>query len=185
MKQTFDTTLFRTNTDSVNKDINVVYRFIFEDSGDYTTIREKRNGNGIVFNPSFALIINDNSRGRNIYLPGNRYYAFITLLEKSIKLIRENLYTIFPNIGKIEFEIDSRVLERFQTEQAIFSGGIKMVPAVWSNSTDECFPGIMIMYKESSVILPLEDTLPLMEMLRHFDPMTYALTSLRFFGKME
>ena len=106
-------------------------------------------------------------------------------MSKAIKLVSENLFEIFPNISKTEFEADERVLERFQTEKALSVAGMTAMPATWVNAQSECFPAIKIESKHGCVTIPLEDAIPLEAMLNGFDPIVYSLTMLHFFGKLD
>lgn len=181
---TIDTHIYKGTRESINKNLLVSYHYMFEAEGDFQTIKEKRNG-GYVINPSFGISVSEGFDRPRIFIPGNKYYSFVTLLDKAISLVSENLFTIFPDVNKIEFEVDSRVLERFQTEKALSTAGMTAVPAVWSNEVNECFPGIRINTKQGSVIIPLEDAIPMVDMLKHFDPIVYSISMLRFFGKIE
>ena len=100
-------------------------------------------------------------------------------------MISDNLYEIFPDVNKLEFEADSRVLERFQTEKALSVLGMTAIPTVWVDETSLCYPGIRINTKNGFVSIPLEDAIPIMEMFKRFDPICYAINMLKFFGKWE
>lgn len=182
---TADTIIYKGNKDSINPDINITYHYKFEPSGKFQTIKENKNNTGYVIYPSFAISVSEGFGKSYLFIPGNKYYSFVTLLDKAINLISENLFTIFPNVNNIEFEVDSRVLERFQTEKALTTAGMTAKPAVWSNSMNSCSPGIRIDSMNGHAIIPLEDAIPLVEMLKHFDPIVYSISMLRFFGKME
>ncbi len=180
----YDTQLYKGSKESVNPGLMVTYLYDFEVGGNFPTIKEKRNGSYSI-NPSFGISISEGFDKPRIFIPGIRYYAFSTLFEKAIKLISENLFTIFPNVNKIEFEIDSRALERFQTEKALTTAGMSAYPAVWSDETNACYPGIRINTKQGYVTIPLEDAIPLSEMFKRFDPILYSINMLRFFGKID
>ena len=182
---TIDTHIFKGTRDSINKNMLVTYHYTFEETGDFQTIKQKRNSEDYVINPSYRLSISEGFNKPFIYIQGYKYYSFVSLLEKAIKLVSENLFIIFPDVNKIEFETDSRVLERFQTEKALSTAGMTAVPAVWVNEVNECYPGIQINSKNGYVTIPLEDAIPLVEMLKHFDPIIYSISMLRFFGKFE
>lgn len=184
-KMIIDTYIYKGTRESINKNLSVVYNYKFEQNGTFQTIKENRNNTGYIIYPSYAISISEGMGKQRIFIPGNRYYAFTTLLDKAIKLISENLFTIFPNVNKVEFETDSRALERFQNEKALMTAGMTAVPAVWPNEVNECFPGIQISSTNGAVIIPLEDAIPLVEMLKHFDPIVYSVSMLRFFGKIE
>lgn len=179
-----DTPLFRGTQESVNKNLIVSYVYMFQPSGQFQTVKEHPNGK-ITINPSFGISISEGFDKPRIFIPGGKYYSFLTLFDKTITLISENLYEIFPNVNKIEFEIDSRVLERFQTEKAMTTAGMTAVPAVWVDETNSCYPGIRINTSSGSVIIPLEDAIPIKEMFKRFDPILYSINMLRFFGRME
>lgn len=180
----YDTQLYKGSKESVNPQMLVTYIYDFQMDGNFPTIKEKRNG-GYTINPSFGISISEGFDKPRIFIPGIRYFAFSTLFDKAIKLVSENLFTIFPNVNKIEFEIDSRALERFQTEKALASAGMSAYPAVWCDETNACYPGIRINTKQGSVIIPLEDAIPLNELFKRFDPICYSISMLRFFGKID
>lgn len=168
----------------VNKDLRVSYVYNFEASGKFQTVIQKQNGDISIY-PSFGISISEGYDKGRLYLPANRYYPFTSLLKKSIKIISDNLYEIFPNINKIEFEVDSRVLERFQTEQAVNTNGMTMVPSVWVDSTSTCYPGIRISTNNCTITIPLEDAIPISKMLSSFEPHSYGISMLRILGKIE
>lgn len=176
-----DSTLFK---GFVNKDLRVVYSYNFEPTGQFQTIIQKDNGN-VVIRPSFGISISEGFDKSRLFIPANKYYPFVSLLRKTIKLISDNLFEIFPNINNIEFEIDSRVLERFQTEQAMATSGMTMVPTVWVDQTSACFPGIKVTSMNGSVDIPLEDAIPISEMLKSFEPNIFGLSILRIIGKID
>lgn len=179
-----DTPLFRGTQESVNKNLLVSYVYMFEPTGQFQTVKERSNGN-ITINPSFGISISEGFDKPRIFIPGSKYHAFLTLLTKVTTLVSENLYEIFPNINKIEFEIDSRVLERFQTEKALTTAGMTAIPAVWVDETSSCYPGIRINTSNGYVTIPFEDAIPMCEMFKSFDPIVYSINMLRFFGRME
>lgn len=168
----------------VNKELRVTYNYNFEPSGQYQTIVQRDNGN-VKINPGFGISISEGYEKSRIYLPANKYYSFTTLLHKSVKLISDNLYEIFPNINKMEFETDSRVLERFQTEQALSTHDITMIPAVWTDETGACYAGLRVNMVNGTVTIPLEDAIPLSAMLKSFEPNIFGLSILRIIGKID
>ncbi len=182
---TIDTFIYRASKDSINPNLTVTFNYKFEPTGPYQTIKENNRKTGYIINPSYAISISEGRGKQYIFIPGNKYYAFTSLLDKAIKLISENLFTIFPNVNKLEFEIDSRALERFQTEKAMSTTGLTAVPAVWPNEVNECFPGVKVSSIHGAVIIPLEDAIPIVETLKHFDPLLCSINMLRFFGKIE
>ena len=182
---TVDTYIYKASKDSINPNLSVAFNYKFEPSGPFQTIKENSRKTGYIINPSYAISVSEGKDRSRIFIPGNKYYSFTSLVDKAIKLISENLFTIFPNINKLEFEIDSRALERFQTEKAMATAGMTAVPAVWGNEVNECYPGIKISSLHGTVTIPLEDAIPMVETLKHFDPIVYCINSLWFFGKIE
>ena len=182
---TYDTQIYRgSKMGSVNPELLITYVYQFESNPDnFPTVRLKRNG-GLVINPSFAITVSEGFDKNRIFLPGVKYYSFVSLLDKAVTKIQENLFTLFPNITSTEFEVDSRALEIFQTEKAFTTAGMTAVPAVWTNAASECFPGVKITSMNGMVTIPLEDAIPIVEMLKHFDPIVYSVSMLEFFGEM-
>lgn len=182
---TYDTVLYRgSKMGSVNPDLIVTYTYQYEENPDnFPTVRIKRNG-GLIINPSFGVTVSEGYEKNRVFIPGMRYFSFVSLLEKSVPTIQENLFKLFPNINSTEFEIDSRALEIFQTEKAFTTAGMTAVPAVWTNATSECFPGVKVSSKSGTVTIPLEDAIPITEMFKRFDPIVYAVSMLEFFGKI-
>lgn len=168
----------------INSDLRCSFIYQFEQDGQFQTIKTRPSGN-VGISPSFGISISEGYDKNRIYMPAARYYPFATLLDKTVKLVSENLYEIFPDVNNTEFEIDSRALERFQTEKAMSTAGFTMVPAVWVNETSQCFPGIRISQQNGFVVVPLEDAIPMSKMFLSFDPHNYALSMLRILGKIE
>ena len=179
-KMTYDTRIFRASKDACNPNLNVTYIYEYKTDENYPTVKAKRNG-GYIIDPSFSISISEGFDKNRIYIPGNKYFAFISIFRKAIDIVKDNLYTIFPDVNKTEFEIDSRALERFQTEKALMVGGITACPAVYSNETNECFPGIRVTSQYGEIIVALEDTMQLIELFKVFDPIAYSVTMLHFF----
>ena len=178
-----ETILFRGTAESANKNMTISYVYDFETDGKYATIKQRPNS--ISIHHSFGISISEGFEKPRIFIPGVKYYHFLTLLDKSVTLISDNLYEIFPDVNKLEFEADSRVLERFQTEKALSVLGMTAIPTVWVDETSLCYPGIRINTKSGFVSIPLEDAIPIMEMFKRFDPICYAINMLKFFGKWE
>jgi hypothetical protein len=181
----YDTQLYRgTKEGSINPELLISYIYRWEDNpDDFPTLRLRKNG-GLSINPSFSISISEGFDKPRIFLPGVKYYAFVSLLDKAVTNIQENLFKLFPNISSTEFEVDSRALEIFQTEKAFTTAGMTAVPAVWTNATSECFPGVKITSKNGYVTIPLEDAIPIVLMLKNFDPIVYSISMLEFFGEM-
>jgi hypothetical protein len=167
----------------VNKNLTCVYVFQFEESGQYQTIRTRQNGN-IVINPCYGISISEGYEKNRIYLPANKYAPFVSLLEKTTKLVQENLYEIFPDINNTEFEVDNRVLQRFQTEKAMTTAGITMSPSIWVDEYSQTYPGIRV-NGSGFVTVPLEDAISLLTKMKSFDPDNMMMSMLRMIGKIE
>lgn len=176
-----DTVLYR---GFVNKNLMCVYNYNFEPNGQFQTIKTKQSG-ALLINPSFSITITEGHDKNRVFLPANRYYPFASLFNKTIKTVSENLFDIFPDLNNMEFEIDSRTLERFQTEKAMQTADITMMPAVWVNDTNQCFPAIKVSMTSSHCIIPLEDAIPMSKMLSSFEPHTFGLSMLRIIGKID
>lgn len=167
----------------INKSLRVGFHYKFEPSGEYQTVSQK-NGN-ISIRPSFGISISEGFEKPNIFIPSNKYYPLSSLLKKSLRKISDNLYEIFPDINKIEFEIDSKTLERFQTEKAMSTADMTIYPAVWVDETSSCYPAIRITTTKGNVVVPLEDAMAISEMFKAFEPMSYGLSILRIIGKVD
>ena len=96
-------------------------------------------------------------------------------------MISENLYDIFPDVSKLEFEVDPKTLQIYQTEKAMSTGGITIVPAVWVDNTQQCFPAIKVttLKYPTGITIPLEDAIAMNKMFNTFDPHTYSMILLQ------
>lgn len=178
----YDTILFKASRDACNKDLRVNYIYQYNPTGsEYPTARAKRNSVGFIIDPSFSISISEGFEKNRMFIPGNRYFAFISLFRKAVDLVSENLFKIFPNVSKTEFESDSRVLERFQNEKALAVCGMTAMPTVYTDDQDCCYPGIKFTSLNGMVNIALEDALQLKEVFEHFDPICYSATMLHFF----
>ena len=166
---------------SVDKDLRISFRYKFSD-GEYATVKET---NGFVWiNPTYAIVIS-RSFEDSIYINDRKYYSFAVLLEKTIKLISDSLYDLFPDINDIEFGIDSKMLDIFRVEKAMNTNGITMLPTVWSDNTSKCYPGIEILTDSRAFRLPLEDAIAMSKLFSVFDPSSMGVNLLRLIGKIE
>lgn len=169
-------------TGSVDRNIRVTFVYDFHGENEpYQTIHE---GQRISIRPSYGIRLSK-SFDDKIYISGSRYFQFVSLLNQTVRLISDHLYELFPNVNRTEFEIDNMTLQRFQTERALSSGGIVMVPCVWVNPTSECFPAVRISNINSEFVLPLDDAIAINQMFSTFDPLTFGLMLLRILGKIE
>ncbi len=170
---------------SVDKNLSVTYAYTYTDVGDFQTVTQRDNGSVTII-PSYGINISRGFNQEHIYITSNQYYVFTSLLLKTVKMISDHLYEIFPNVGKVEFEIDTKTLERFQIEKAIAADGITMIPTVWVDETNQCFPGIQInTLKLGTIKIPLQDAIPMSLMFKSFDPLATSLTMLRICGKID
>lgn len=170
---------------SVDDKLSVTYVYRFEESGDFQTIKERENGTVTIL-PSFGITISNGFGKDSAYITSGMYHSFVSLLEKGVKLVSDHLYEIFPNIGSIEFEIDSKTLERFQTEKALSTTGMTIIPCVFVDETNQCFPGIQLnTLKFGSIKIPLQDAIAISKMFETFDPHMFGLSILRICGKIS
>lgn len=183
-KMTYDTQLYKATKYSINQEFMITYQYTFEQNGDFPTVKRKRNG-GYIINPSFAISLSEGFDRNRLFLPGIYYYPFTSLLEKTVKLTSENLFTLFPDVSRTEFEIDPKALERFQTEKALTTVGMTGSPCTWVNKVNETFPAVRVSCKYGYITIPLEDAISIVELLKGFDPIAYSISMLRFFGKFE
>lgn len=166
----------------VNKELKVEYVLQYESGGQYQTVRKRENG-GYLIRPAFGLSISEGFEKSRVFIPSNKYYHAISLLQKINKIVAENIFEIFPNSGsKTEFSIDSKMLDRYQTEKALSVSDMSVYPCIYANETNECFPAIQLNTSKSSVRIPFDDSLAIEKMFSTFDPHIYGsslLTMLR------
>lgn len=126
---------------------------------------------------SYALCIKAGYKDRSgIFITDKQFGSFRVLLKNSIKLISENLYDLFPNIGSPEFEISTKALERFKMEKVQSSMNITIVPTVYVSTTQETFPGLCIDDgRGGTAVLPLEDAVSMHETLKSLDPINLSM----------
>ena len=183
----FSMTIF---SGSVNKDFHVTYgyRFMFNShDAKYPTVKETDKGT-IVINQSYSLSLFESYNGGGLFIPGKDWERFCSLLEKTVKLISENLYDLYPNVDSHELDIDHRTLDRFKTEKACSTGGMSMYPDVWVNKENETFPAIQMNTSIGScttIKVPLEDAVPLVAALKRIDPNLYGLGIIEAFNVIK
>lgn len=177
---------FKLYRGTIDRKLRVLYNYTFEAEGDFRTVYQKEPTTSVTISPSFGVSISHGYGEDSVYVPSSQYYVFTSLLETVVKLISEHLYELFPNAGKVEFEINAKTLERFQTEQAVSNNGITMIPAVFVDDTNQCYPGIQITtVKLGSIKIPLQDAIPMSKMLSSLDPNLMSISMLRILGKIE
>lgn len=168
---------------TVDKNLRMNFIYDFKQGGDerFPTMIEHEDGNLYMF-PAHSISISSGNNN-HIFIPTKRYFQFVTLLERSAHLISEHLFELFPNISMTEFDIDHKVMERFETEQKLTTDGMSMVPAIWVNENNECFPAIRYEYiKGDKFTIPLNDAIPMIQILNTLDPFTFGLSLLRIRG---
>ena len=169
-----------------NRDMRVSFVYFFKcEEEKFNTVVERENG--YVVNHSYLLKISEGYERPVIFVSPRKYFSFVTLFEKSLKLIQDNLYTLFPNVGRTEFDIDGRALDLFIQEKALSSADMHIVPAIWTDTTNQCYPGLKIVSedKNSSVTIPLEDAIGFNRFLNTFQPDLYGMLLLTNLGRFE
>ena len=171
---------------SINKFMSVTYTYTFETEGKFSTIYQPEHGNSVTISPTFGISISNGFEKDQVYIPAHQYYHFTALLETAVKLISEHLYELFPNVGKMEFEINAKTLERFMTEKSVASNGITIVPCMYVDETNQCYPGIHITSTNlGNIKIPLQDAIPISKMLMSLQPHELGISMLRIMGHIE
>lgn len=184
MGKTIESILFR---GIVDRTLRLSYVFEFALDGKYSTAKENEETGKVTLYPSYMITLSTMNPQIRFAIGFLKYYTFVVLFEKSLKLIQENLFELFPCVGSVEFDMDDSVLERFQKEKALSSGGITIVPAIYTDGTGCCFPGMRITLdnKNGSITIPLEDAIGMNQMLKTFDPNQYGMSLLSQLMKIE
>jgi hypothetical protein len=159
----------------VNKDLRVTYNMTYTNEGQYTNIKKKDNGD-FTYHPQFSISISEGFEKDHIFIPNNRYPQFVLLLRKTIKIVSEHMLELFPDTSKSEFDIDQRTLDRFQQEKAMTTGGMTILPDVWINETNECFPALRFETLWGTCKIPFEDCMAIAQMFRSFDPYAFEIS---------
>ena len=154
-----------------------VYTYIDDPESKYRTYRSGKNWGAIYL--SYALSINTGSGEKGFFVTDRQYGAFKALLKNSIKLISENLFELFPNVGSPDFEMSERVLERFKAEKAQSSMNITILPALYVSPSQETFPGMELDDgRGARIVIPLEDAVAMYETLKTLDVVNLSLSAL-------
>lgn len=172
--------LYRGN---VNKDLRVTFTYKYEE-GQFCPVVQKSEEAATIY-PSFGIGISEGFDKANAFITSKMYYSFVLLLDKTVKLVSEHMFELFPDMNKMEFDIDSRTLERFQTEKAMSVAGMTMIPAVWVDPSGSCFPALKIETLFGTCTIPFEDCMCINQMLKTFDPLGFGLSILRIIGKIN
>lgn len=177
-------------TGAINKDLRVTFGYTYtSDNGEgkYPTVRMSDRGT-IIINHSYSLTLNTDYSTQGLFIVGKDWERFCVLLEKTIKLISESLYELYPEIDSTEFTVDSRTLDRFKVEKACTSGGMSMYPDIWVSKDGQTYPAIQINTSIGSCTtmkLPLEDAIPLSRALNKIDPNLYGLNIIEAMESMR
>lgn len=165
----------------VNRKFKVEYAYQKKSDGNYKTLKDC--GDKTYMHPAFSVYFGEQFGSTNrINIMSKDYFQFVVLFTKSVKLIQEHLFELFPNMNKTEFEIDTMVLERFITEKAMYVNGMTIIPCTWVNDVDETFAAVQINTKDGSCRVPMEDAIAVSQMFSTFDPHTFGLLMLQMIG---
>lgn len=159
----------------INTNARVTYNMTYTNEGQYPNIRKRDNGD-MSYYPQFSLSISEGFEKDHIFIPNNRYPQFVLLLRKTIKLVSEHMLELYPDTNKTEFDMDSRTIERFRDEKSMTTGGMTILPDVWSNDSGECFPALRFETLYGTCKLPFEDCMAIAQMLRSFDPYAFEIS---------
>ena len=167
---------------TVNKGIRVNYSYKYEPGGDFPTTKISESGT-IVVNNGFALTISEGFNLNHIFIPGNMYWTFVSMLHKTIPLIQSCLNELYTNMNEDEFEMNIRATEIFIQEKSMRVNGLSIVPSKWVNDVNKCFAALQINGEYGESIVPLQDAIAIDTLLTHFDPNTFGLLLLETFMK--
>jgi len=162
----------------INKDLQVTMNIVYDYNSQFPTI--KTIGENLYFNRAYALSISEGYEKARIFMTNNEWAPFVSILRKSIRLIQENFHSIFPSQGKFNRDdLDTKELERFQTEKCLYLNGISIIPIVYTTEYDT-FPGILIRNKRNeSVRIPFEDAIIISEILDKIEPNVLSIEYLK------
>jgi hypothetical protein len=150
----------------------------------YPPIKENESGD-VIIDGGFAIKIKI-GMGAAIWVPRNKYHAFVTLLDKATIMTQENLFELFPNVGsEDDSDINGGALDRFQKEKALNTAGFTMMPALWTDY-GKSLPGIQMSdEKDCTVTLPLEECIAVNHLFKLFEPHSYVLQLVSMIAKVE
>lgn len=171
----------------LDKDLKIKYAFTFDDESKFQTIYESPKGD-LFLSPYYSISITEGYQKPSIFIQSKQYHGFIKLLDKSINLVKEHFYELFPNPNQMEFEVDSNVLERFITEKSMSAVGITIVPCVWVDVQQLSYPGIQITTSNTSsgfdlIKIPFEDAISMNQMFNNMDINTLTMQSLQMLAR--
>lgn len=167
---------------SIDTEFEASYLYFYKDvnnpNNEYPTLKRSQNGT-IIVDHNYGLSLTKGYGNEPIFIGAKTWNQFVTLFDKSVTLISENLLEIFPDVNMEEFEIDQRALQRFQSEKACSTAGISILPTVWVNAAQQCFPALEIKTLKGRCIIPLEDAIPLRRLLNNIDPIAYGFDAMQ------
>lgn len=121
----------------------------------------------------------------SIYIPTKHYFPFVQLLNKSVKTVSDHLYELYPDMSNMEFGINSVALERFKVDKAMSIAGMTILPTVWVDETNQCYPALSIETLKGACVIPFDDCMNINQMFSTFDPLNFGLAVLRIIGKID
>ena len=65
---------------------------------------------------------------------------------------------------------------KFCDEKSMTTGGMTILPDVWSNDAGECFPALRFETLYGTCKIPFEDCMAIAQMLRSFDPYAFEIS---------
>ena len=167
-----DTTLFK---GIINKNLLCSYIFQYEEAGQFQTIRVRQSSQTKVITPCYSIAISEGYDKNRLFIPSTKYASFVCLFHKSVKLVQENIYDIFPKMDQTDMEVDTRALQRFQTEKAMSTAGLTITPSIWVDEGSQTYPGIRCS-GSGNVTIPMEDAIALDQVLKNFDPTQFMIS---------
>lgn len=172
---------------NVNRELTVEYVYNFISNHPTLKPTISSSGDGYLNIQSYYGIRIQEKYGKDnkMWITSKQYWTMISLLKKAVTLMTDNLYKLYPNIGSASFQVDQIALERFQSEKSLYSNNITIQPSIWFDQTDQPYPAIEINTIGSTIKIPFEDALGIIEMFQCFDPNSFGINLLRLLGKIE
>ena len=158
----------------INRDARVAYSYRYENGGKFSTVYTGEKSTWIY--PAFSINVSDG--GSSMFIPSTQYFMFVALFHKSLVTIQTHIHELYPNMNQDEFEMDSRVLERYLLEKAMNVGGMTMTPSKWVDPTNKCYAAMKMENAYGSCTIPIEDCIAFDQMFMTFDPNTFGLIML-------
>lgn len=160
----------------INKNARVSYSYKYESDGEFSTVRTREKSTWVY--PAFSVTISEGYDRPSMFVPSSQYFMFVALFHKSLITIQTHIHELYPNMNQDEFEMDSRVLERYLLEKAMNVGGMTITPSKWVDATNKCYPAMKMENVYGSCTIPIEDCIAFDQMFMTFDPNTFGLIML-------